>query len=49
MTRGSGRNAHVTGGCTRDGYGNGITVVDLDTGATRRLPAGARPLGVGVL
>ncbi|MFB7256732.1 YncE family protein [Streptomyces nojiriensis] len=40
-----GRTAYVTGGYTRDGYWNGITVVDLDTGATRRLAAGARPLG----
>ncbi|MEW2137931.1 hypothetical protein AB0892_15235 [Streptomyces sp. NPDC005409] len=44
-----GRTAYVTGGHTRHGYWNGITVVDLDTGATRRLPAGARPLGVAVL
>lgn len=44
-----GRTAYVSGGYTRDGYWNGITVVDLDTGATRRLPAGARPLGIAVL
>ncbi|MFC9292811.1 hypothetical protein ACFTWH_26260 [Streptomyces sp. NPDC057011] len=44
-----GRTAYVTGGYTRDGYWNGITVVDLDTGATRRLPAGVRPLGIAVL
>ncbi|MFD6916303.1 hypothetical protein [Streptomyces virginiae] len=44
-----GRTAYVTGGYTRDGYWNGITVVDLDTGATRRLAAGARPLGIAVL
>ncbi|MEU6898089.1 YncE family protein [Streptomyces virginiae] len=44
-----GRTAYVTGGHTRDGYWNGITVVDLDTGATRRLPAGTRPLGIAVL
>ncbi|MGZ9935614.1 YncE family protein [Streptomyces sp. NC-S4] len=44
-----GRTAYVTGGYTRDGYWNGITVVDLDTGATRRLGAGARPLGIAVL
>ncbi|MFD7910017.1 hypothetical protein ACFV30_04730 [Streptomyces sp. NPDC059752] len=43
-----GRTAYVTGGYTRDGYWNGITVVDLDTGATRRLAAGARPLGIAV-
>lgn len=44
-----GRTAYVTGGYTRDGYWNGITVVGLDTGSTRRLPAGARPLGIAVL
>ncbi|MCY0949609.1 YncE family protein [Streptomyces sp. H27-S2] len=44
-----GRTAYVTGGFTRDGYWNGITVVDLDSGATRRLAAGDRPLGVAVL
>ncbi|MEU6294227.1 YncE family protein [Streptomyces erythrochromogenes] len=44
-----GRTAYVTGGYTRDGHWNGITVVDLDTGTTRRLPAGTRPLGIAVL
>lgn len=44
-----GRSAYVTGGYTRDGHWNGITVVDLETGAARRLPAGARPLGIAVL
>ncbi|MFJ6054206.1 hypothetical protein [Streptomyces sp. NPDC092307] len=44
-----GRTAYVSGGFTRDGYWNGITVVDLDTGATRRLAAGTRPLGIAVL
>ncbi|WP_405526484.1 YncE family protein [Streptomyces avidinii] len=44
-----GRTAYVTGGHTRDGYWNGITVVDLDSGATRRLAAGSRPLGIAVL
>ncbi|MER7716393.1 hypothetical protein ABTX99_05480 [Streptomyces flaveolus] len=44
-----GRSAYVTGGFTRDGYWNGITVVDLDSGATRRLAAGERPLGIAVL
>lgn len=44
-----GRTAYVTGGYTRDGYWNGITVVDPGTGATRRLAAGARPLGIAVL
>ncbi|GGW99807.1 lipoprotein [Streptomyces malachitofuscus] len=43
------RTAYVTGGFTRDGYWNGITVVDLAEGDTRRLPAGARPLGIVVL
>ncbi|WP_251072032.1 hypothetical protein [Streptomyces sp. ISL-43] len=44
-----GRTAYVTGGHTRDGYWNGITVVDLDTGSGRRLAAGSRPLGIAVL
>ena len=44
-----GRTAYVTGGFTRDGYWNGITLVDLDSGATHRLEAGQRPLGVAVL
>ncbi|MFJ9077460.1 YncE family protein [Streptomyces sp. NPDC102278] len=44
-----GRTAYVTGGFTRDGYWNGLTVVDLDDGRTRRLAAGARPLGIAVL
>ncbi|CAM5659812.1 hypothetical protein SAVIM338S_06743 [Streptomyces avidinii] len=44
-----GRTAYVTGGYTRDGYWNGITVVDLDSGDSRRLAAGSRPLGVAVL
>ncbi|GAA1522161.1 lipoprotein [Streptomyces albidochromogenes] len=44
-----GRTAYVTGGFTREGYWNGITVVDLDTGTTHRLPAGQRPLGIAVL
>ncbi|MGV9317004.1 YncE family protein [Streptomyces sp. NPDC003691] len=44
-----GRTAYVTGGFTRDGYWDGVTVVDLDTGATRRLPGGERPLGIAVL
>ncbi|WP_093802861.1 ankyrin repeat domain-containing protein [Streptomyces sp. Wb2n-11] len=41
--------AYVTGGFTRDGYWNGITVVGLETGRTHRLPAGRRPLGIAVL
>ncbi|MFD5142703.1 hypothetical protein [Streptomyces sp. NPDC058401] len=44
-----GRTAYVTGGYTRDGYWNGITVVDLDSGSSRRLAAGSRPLGIAVL
>ncbi|MFI6938986.1 YncE family protein [Streptomyces sp. NPDC050418] len=44
-----GDTAYVTGGFTRDGYWNGISVVDLDSGDTRRLPAGERPLGIAVL
>ncbi|MFE5481147.1 hypothetical protein [Streptomyces sp. NPDC056527] len=44
-----GRTAYVTGGFTRDGYWNGITVVDLGTGDTRRLAVGERPLGIAVL
>ncbi|MEU9859766.1 YncE family protein [Streptomyces sp. NPDC047971] len=44
-----GRTAYVTGGFTRDGYWNGISVVDLATGDTRRLAVGERPLGIAVL
>lgn len=44
-----GRTAYVTGGFTRDGYWDGITVVDLESGDTRRLAAGERPLGIAVL
>ncbi|MFV6026473.1 hypothetical protein [Streptomyces sp. NPDC056264] len=44
-----GRTAYVTGGFTRDGYWDGLSVVDLDTGDVRRLAAGSRPLGVVVL
>lgn len=44
-----GRTAYVTGGYTRDGYWNGITVVDLDGGSSHRLAAGSRPLGIVVL
>lgn len=44
------RTAYVTGGFTRDGYWNGITVVDL-TGdrAPVRMSGGERPLGIAVL
>ncbi|WP_406054918.1 YncE family protein [Streptomyces sp. NBC_01077] len=44
-----GRTAYVTGGFTRDGYWDGLSIVDLDTGDTRRLEAGSRPLGIAVL
>ncbi|WP_037606477.1 YncE family protein [Streptacidiphilus rugosus] len=44
-----GRTAYVTGGYSRDGYWNGISVVDLDTGTVTRLAVGHRPLGVAVL
>lgn len=44
-----GATAYVTGGFTRDGYWNGITVIGLESGDTRRLPAGERPLGIAVL
>ncbi|MEU3597681.1 YncE family protein [Streptomyces sp. NPDC006798] len=44
-----GRTAYVTGGFTRDGYWDGITVVDLASGETRRLAGGERPLGIAVL
>ncbi|MFE2548175.1 hypothetical protein ACFXGI_06450 [Streptomyces sp. NPDC059355] len=44
-----GRTAYVTGGFTRYGYRDGITVVDLPSGTTRPLPAGQRPLGIVVL
>ena len=43
------RTAYVTGGFTRDGYWNGVSVVDLDSGKVRRLAAGERPLGIAVL
>ncbi|MFE4588268.1 YncE family protein [Streptomyces laurentii] len=44
-----GRTAYVTGGFTRDGYWDGLTVVDLAGGGTHRLSAGSRPLGIAVL
>lgn len=46
-----GRTAYVTGGFTRDGYWNGITVVDLENVKSEpvRLEAGNRPLGIAVL
>ncbi|WP_258054715.1 YncE family protein [Streptomyces sp. Ru71] len=44
-----GRTAYVSGGFTRDGYWNGLSVVDTRTGAVTRVPAGRRPLGIAVL
>ncbi|MFD8061040.1 YncE family protein [Streptomyces cyaneofuscatus] len=46
-----GRTAYVTGGFTRDGYWNGITVVDLrdEKNEPVRLEAGNRPLGIAIL
>ncbi|MGW6458133.1 YncE family protein [Streptomyces sp. NPDC055078] len=44
-----GRTAYVTGGFTRDGHWDGITVVDLHDESVRRLPGGSRPLGIAVL
>ncbi|WP_369382581.1 hypothetical protein [Streptomyces sp. cg36] len=44
-----GRTAYVTGGFTRDGYWNGITLVDLKSRAISQLPVGSRPLGIAVL
>ncbi|MFF9194026.1 hypothetical protein ACF09L_02345 [Streptomyces sp. NPDC014779] len=44
-----GRTAYVTGGFTRDGSWDGLTIVDLRTGDTHRLAAGSRPLGIAVL
>ncbi|MFD8986145.1 hypothetical protein [Streptomyces sp. NPDC059564] len=44
-----GATAYVTGGFTRDGYWNGLTVVDLTSGGVHRIAAGSRPLGIAVL
>lgn len=44
-----GRTAYVTGGFTRDGFWNGISVVDVRGGTVHRLTAGERPLGIAVL
>ncbi|WP_432121367.1 YncE family protein [Streptomyces sp. S1] len=44
-----GRTAYVTGGFTRDGSWDGLTVVDLASGDSHRLAAGSRPLGIVVL
>ncbi|MGW7194582.1 hypothetical protein [Streptomyces chryseus] len=42
-------NVAASSGFTRDGYWNGITVVDPDTGKTHGLPAGHHPLGIAAL
>ncbi|MFH9618368.1 YncE family protein [Streptomyces pratensis] len=44
-----GRTAYVSGGFTRDGYWDGLSIVDVATGDVTRLPAGTRPLGMVVL
>ncbi|MFE9697722.1 hypothetical protein [Streptomyces sp. NPDC006270] len=46
-----GRTAYVTGGFTREGYWNGVTVVDLADAKSEpvRLKAGNRPLGIAIL
>ncbi|MEU1280483.1 YncE family protein [Streptomyces sp. NPDC005805] len=49
MLSGDGRTAYVSGGFTRDGHWNGVSVVDTGTGEVTRVPAGERPLGMAVL
>ncbi|MFC9946474.1 YncE family protein [Streptomyces pratensis] len=44
-----GRTAYVSGGFTRDGYWDGLSIVDVATGDVTRVPAGTRPLGMVVL
>ncbi|MEU3449164.1 YncE family protein [Streptomyces thermolilacinus] len=44
-----GTTAYVSGGFTRDGYWNGLSVVDAATGRVTRVPVGERPLGIAVL
>ncbi|WP_267716048.1 YncE family protein [Streptomyces sp. CoH17] len=44
-----GRTAYVTGGFTRAGSWDGLSVVDLGSGGVTRLPVGERPLAVAVL
>ncbi|WP_432100297.1 YncE family protein [Streptomyces sp. WAC 04229] len=44
-----GSTAYVSGGFTRDGYWNGLSVVDTGTGRVTRLPVGERPLGIAML
>ncbi|MFJ4091460.1 hypothetical protein ACIPYS_07730 [Kitasatospora sp. NPDC089913] len=43
------RTAYVSGGFTREGGRDGLTVVDTATGRTSRLPVGHLPLAVAVL
>lgn len=43
-----GRTAYVSGGFTRDGYWNGLSIVDTGTGRVTRLPVGERPLGIAI-
>ncbi|MFF9275666.1 YncE family protein [Streptomyces griseosporeus] len=44
-----GRTAYVSGGFTRDGHWDGLSVVGTRTGTVTRLAAGHRPLGIAVL
>lgn len=44
-----GRYAYLSGGNLLDGGWNGLTVVDLESGATRELPVPGAPVGVAVL
>ncbi len=44
-----GRTAYVSGGFTREGAWDGLTLVDTATGRTTRLPVGHHPLAVAVL
>ncbi|MET7325886.1 YncE family protein [Streptomyces sp. NPDC005549] len=44
-----GGTAYVSGGFTRDGHWNGLSLVDIGTGRVTRLPVGERPLAVAVL
>ncbi|WP_344339998.1 YncE family protein, partial [Kitasatospora putterlickiae] len=44
-----GRTAYVSGGFTREGGWNGLTLVDTADGRTTRLPVGRLPLTVAVL
>ncbi|WP_327379299.1 YncE family protein [Streptomyces sp. NBC_01212] len=44
-----GRTAYVSGGFTRDGHWDGLSVVDVATADVTRVPAGTRPLGMVIL